>query len=867
MEFDHFYLSVPSADGVFNGTKYSEEYEEGISYYEFAYLNDNQDEAAFELAKEAMVWVEDIDKFIKPAACAIENPPKRKADCIKEIKTTEKGKVRRLPSGNWKVEEPTRIRCVFGAKATVPPPAAVQPDTADPWESIGGYINIFEAAKNGTIDDLTLLVEGIGANVNEADSDGWTPLHHAAVSNPNPEVLEYLISQGANINAKCDLNKTPLDVVKGKEKKNILEYHIQSGTASDINSHLQHGKAYIKGDDPDSAILAFNEALEVAPDNAALYYLRGVAYGRKKEFDTAIVDFNAAIEINPEDAKLYIARGIAYDKKNVYGKAIENYETAIQLSEPMSRTANAAAEKLKTATEAASAALTPPPQQKTNTPQPRPAPFLTLSSINAKIVTGAIAACVIAAIVFFAVRGMSGEEDTGTKWYTGNPEANEFTISTSEELEGLARIVNGTLKKKPHRDTFAGKTITLAADIDLSQYTNWVPVGNHSLDSNSVFSGTFNGDNYVISGLTVTRPDTDRQGLFGRIDGGKIQNLGLDGVNIQGHGRTGALAGIISNGSITNIWSKGKVSGIDMVGGLAGGIANGSVAGSYSSATVSGNAAVGGVAGGVTKKTAISACYFTGAVSGLHGVGGVAGSVHDNSSITGSYSTGTVNGGNEAGGVAGQVIVNSRMANCYSTSAVSGRGTVGGVTGTIGDNSSVTASYSSGAVIGTDDLVGGVTGKIHENSALSASYASGTVTGGNSAGGVAGWVDTTGGVNNCAAMNPEVKGAGVNTGRVAGSGAGTLTNNAAYSGILDKDGSSRRWAHKGASAADGADITAAEIAHDGTIGGRFTNINRWITQSGMLPGLGKALPMPAHLTPPGIPAPARPAVYGGENGT
>ena len=52
---------------------------------------------------------------------------------------------------------------------------------------------------------------------------GETPLHHAAWDNPNVAVLEYLISQGANVHAKDKEGLRPLDLVVGnKEKKRVL---------------------------------------------------------------------------------------------------------------------------------------------------------------------------------------------------------------------------------------------------------------------------------------------------------------------------------------------------------------------------------------------------------------------------------------------------------------------------------------------------------------------------------------------------------------------------------------------------------------------------------------------------------------------
>ncbi|MDR0521970.1 MAG: ankyrin repeat domain-containing protein [Planctomycetaceae bacterium] len=53
---------------------------------------------------------------------------------------------------------------------------------------------------------------------------GGTPLHYAASHNPNVEVLKYFVNyNGANINAKDNNGKTPLDVADIDEKRRILE--------------------------------------------------------------------------------------------------------------------------------------------------------------------------------------------------------------------------------------------------------------------------------------------------------------------------------------------------------------------------------------------------------------------------------------------------------------------------------------------------------------------------------------------------------------------------------------------------------------------------------------------------------------------
>jgi hypothetical protein len=490
----------------------------------------------------------------------------------------------------------------------------------------------------------------------------------------------------------------------------------------------------------------------------------------------------------------------------------------------------------------------PPPKiEKSSPPSVKESDSKKINNTKANIflIMGIIVViCVIAAIAYFAM-----QTSPDIRWYTSNPKAANFTISTAEELASLAQIVNGTWKKKPKRDNFAGKTITLSGNIDLSQYNNWMPIGNYSVDSNNIFSGTFNGSGYVISNLTINRPDIDRQGLFGRIDDGSVQNLGLAYVNIKGHNRIGAMAGVVNNGSnITNCYSTGSISGAASIGGIVGIITgNSRMSNSYSTAIVNGDAAVGGIAGGINGASSITHSYFTGTVSGNHGVGGVTGSALDSSNVTGSYSTAIVKGNEEVGGIAGQILSNSNVVYCYSSGTISGtQDRIGGVVGGVYKNSHVTNSYSTGIVIGRE-AVGGVTGGIYE-SRVTNSYSIGAINGNDVVGGVTGAV-RSGVVSNCAALNSEVK-SSANVGRVVSNAWNkfTLSNNVAYNGMTNSTGNTV-WTNKGMAARDGADITTATIKRDGTIGGRFTTKNGWQVQNGNLPTLtlGEPISTPSHL--------------------
>ena len=61
-----------------------------------------------------------------------------------------------------------------------------------------------------------------GANVDAKDNDSWTPLHFAA-NNHRPEIVKYLVSKGANKNIKNTDGKTPYDYADIDEIKNILK--------------------------------------------------------------------------------------------------------------------------------------------------------------------------------------------------------------------------------------------------------------------------------------------------------------------------------------------------------------------------------------------------------------------------------------------------------------------------------------------------------------------------------------------------------------------------------------------------------------------------------------------------------------------
>ena len=277
------------------------------------------------------------------------------------------------------------------------------------------------------------------------------------------------------------------------------------------------------------------------------------------------------------------------------------------------------------------------------------------------------------------------------EWFTGAAAGTKnFSISTADELAGLAMIVNGTAKDgegKYVRHEFDGDTVMLTNNINLSVYSvgeGWVPIGSGAIlplltpgeitsRIDLSFRGTFDGGGKVISNLTINRPFSGRwQGLFGLIEGGSVKNLGLENVNITAGGiYVGAIVGLLRDGGlVAGCYSTGTVAGKDNVGGVAGGVLNVSgVTDSYSAAAVSGDRSVGGIVG------------LLGGVGIYTGPGEVF--VPDVSQVTNSYSTGTVSGAREVGGIVGTIETGSRVANCAAlnpsvTATIQNEGRVAG---------------------------------------------------------------------------------------------------------------------------------------------------------------------------------------------
>ncbi len=309
-------------------------------------------------------------------------------------------------------------------------------------------------------------------------------------------------------------------------------------------------------------------------------------------------------------------------------------------------------------------------------------------------------------------------------------------------------------------------------NIDATPTSGWNSgAGFESIGStSSPFTGSFDGQDFSITGLFINRADEDTLGLFGRADSAALQNIQLLDVDITGNDAVGALAGVVDSTIVNDISVSGSVTANANVGGLIGrmnsntatnihsavmvsadssysggliGFAtNASITDCSVSATVTGDAATGGVAGFFTGSPGIlstlSNCTTSGDISGSTGVGGLVGNM-SLANIGSSNTTGTISAsGDYAGGIAGAVEFASNIRKVYSLGNVTSTAdNVGGLVGLILNEVHISNSYSLGDVSTPGDFVGGLVGAVNVESTITNSYATGSVSG-NVAGGLLG---------------------------------------------------------------------------------------------------------------------------------
>lgn len=243
-------------------------------------------------------------------------------------------------------------------------------------------------------------------------------------------------------------------------------------------------------------------------------------------------------------------------------------------------------------------------------------------------------------------------------------DGNPFQSSTKQPyvFKETKSISNATELAEINKDPahLAGP-YKLTSDIDLSGYNggSWTPIGS----SSTPFKGTLDGSGYMIKKLHVDLAFNSAEaqaGLFGVVENGSVENLGIQYEILKSRGReayVGAIAGEVKKTTIRNCYAVGGsiITETDVTHNAGGGIigigAESSILNCYSVCDISLTSAHsvygGGIVGRGTDLT-VSNCYSICKIKAVSGgdvgggssvVGGIVGSfyeynVAEHSSIT-----------------------------------------------------------------------------------------------------------------------------------------------------------------------------------------------------------------------------------------
>lgn len=100
---------------------------------------------------------------------------------------------------------------------------------------------------------------------------------------------------------------------------------------SDYQDAILDGISLLNRDKPESALEAFNRAIDIDPTKADGFLGRANTLNTLNRYEEALPDYDRAIEIEPTLANAYVNRGSVYSRMGQFEKAIADYERGLEL--------------------------------------------------------------------------------------------------------------------------------------------------------------------------------------------------------------------------------------------------------------------------------------------------------------------------------------------------------------------------------------------------------------------------------------------------------------------------------------------------------------------------------------------------------
>lgn len=98
---------------------------------------------------------------------------------------------------------------------------------------------------------------------------------------------------------------------------------------SQIATVLSKGQALLNMDQPEEALVQFDEAIRIEPKNIEAWIKRGTALERLQRIDEAITSYDEAISLDGATATAYLFKAGVYNRQKRYAEALQCYEKAL----------------------------------------------------------------------------------------------------------------------------------------------------------------------------------------------------------------------------------------------------------------------------------------------------------------------------------------------------------------------------------------------------------------------------------------------------------------------------------------------------------------------------------------------------------
>jgi ankyrin repeat protein len=154
-----------------------------------------------------------------------------------------------------------------------------------------------QALKGGSLEMVKILQsKNIPVDISP-DFRGWTPLHYAVARN-NPEMMEFLSKNGANINKRTLSGKSPYNIAEENENKELMNLIVKSGGNTDPQQFPVLTGPYLGqkllGKIPErfapDIVIPNHSTITISPDGSELYWNSGPAFGDGPIMMTKLID-------------------------------------------------------------------------------------------------------------------------------------------------------------------------------------------------------------------------------------------------------------------------------------------------------------------------------------------------------------------------------------------------------------------------------------------------------------------------------------------------------------------------------------------------------------------------------------------------